>query len=357
MFGEQLWVDRERRDRFVFGTFLLMLIGAACIAITGVALTGKFSIYLALLSFFSYIMLIMFIEGLVCLPSHWHRGVLPNRFIIALLVVAVLLLTAFLLSFPTYIDHLIPIELRPYVDHIGFAYLAIMMVIGYFMVCGFGVMGILGSMMRILLLPLLMKVETLSLDGGDDVVGRATAYLLYIPKVIDPSDVEVDLPDMDASFPMEDMARSIAWDMGLACVIGIYFAFNPFILENLTASQALGMAVSAALCVPLFIVPWAVLDRMNARIVGPFRDHMLGDGLRRRVLGIVIASGTLLAFLRISFQEMSLDQIVITYSSYVMVNAIIAIIFMFIFHNYFERDIARDVSMLFIIDDEKDFEL
>jgi hypothetical protein len=103
------------------------------------------------------------------------------------------------------------------------------------------------------------------------------------------------------------------------------------------------MASNISILIPIFILPWFIYLRLDAKIQGPIKDFKLFNGLSSRMFQTLVAFGTLLLLVRLALKNPAFMRVVLSFAGYFMFFICGLIIFTFIYFNYFENDLAADI--------------
>ncbi len=95
--------------------------------------------------------------------------------------------------------------------------------------------------------------------------------------------------------------------------------------------------------IPMFILPWFIYHKLDAKIQGPVKDFKLFNGLSSRMFQTIVAFGTMFLLIRLALRHpgfISVLYSMVTYSIF-FVGGIFIITF--IYFNYFENELAADI--------------
>lgn len=206
---------------------------------------------------------------------------------------------------------------------------------------GFGIMGMLyifevGGMPR-----LIRKVE--GITAREDTESKAIMWFLTIPGALDTDVVLVDEPQRETAFPWDRFRTAVGWQVAFGIIIAIYVSLNPWLLRNFTLNQLFRFMSTAFVVVPIIVIPWFIHKRLNSRIKGVNRDFTLYAALKDRIVRVIIASGTLLIFLRLALESTDMMDLMVALTSYIFIMVLCIIAFTFIYFNFFENRLAEEV--------------
>ena len=94
----------------------------------------------------------------------------------------------------------------------------------------------------------------------------------------------------------------------------------------------------------MFILPWFIYVRLDAKIQGPVKDFRLFNGLSSRMFQSIVAFGTMFFLVRLAMRHPGF--ISVLYSMLIYSIFFVGGIFIvtFIYFNYFENDLAADIA-------------
>ncbi len=96
--------------------------------------------------------------------------------------------------------------------------------------------------------------------------------------------------------------------------------------------------------IPMFILPWFIYLRLDAKIKGPVKDFKLFDGLYSRMFQTLVAFSTLILIFRMAVRDPDFWDVMANFTSYIVFFAMGIFIFTFVYFNYFNEDLAIDIA-------------
>ncbi len=207
----------------------------------------------------------------------------------------------------------------------------------------FGAVGVMAALTRLFTPVVLAGVRAIS--------GKRTwrewilAWIFGIPDTLDTRTLTIKALEADTGFPKKTFAQAVGWELVLGGILAIYVAFYPLVVDRSTesVSRLLGVLAPAAMFVPLVIVPWFIYTSLGAKIKGMTKDFTLYEGIKARIFRSYIAVGTLVVFVRISLSETDIDIFLTGFAGYVLGLAVASLLFTFIYFNYFDRELTKDI--------------
>ena len=181
------------------------------------------------------------------------------------------------------------------------------------------------------------------ITGRDHLGARALGWLLLIPDNLDTGTLTVDTPKEETTFPWDRFKLVVFWQLVSGLIIATYLNFNPFILDSLGPEQLFNLVNNALGIIPLLVIPWFVILRLNVRIDGPVKDFTLYGGIRSRMLRTFLVIGSLLIFIRITIEEIGVGEVLLNFTAYIISLALFSVLFSFVYFNFFENELAKRV--------------
>ena len=194
---------------------------------------------------------------------------------------------------------------------------------------------------------LLEEIRKISFDKSDPWPRRVAAWFLMVPKVIDPSQLRLDVQPLQVRRSRRRLFRSVAWQIAIGTVIGMYVSLNPTILTILPFAQTYELISIPVAFLPLLVLPLMTLEALGAKIPGPRADFHLNQGVGTRVLQLMLTLGGLFWILWWAIGRVGFDQIVLTFSIYVVLLFLFSILTTFIYVRFFEEDLVDHISSRF----------
>ncbi len=127
-------------------------------------------------------------------------------------------------------------------------------------------------------------------------------------------------------------------------VVTVLITLNPFLLRENSLENLFGIAGTISLGVPLLVLPWFIFLRLDAYIKGPVRDFKLYNGLKSRTTQTLVTFGTLILIIRLAFETIDFQQWFFAFVNGYLTFLGSVIIIVFVYFNYFENDLARDIA-------------
>ncbi len=207
----------------------------------------------------------------------------------------------------------------------------------------FGGIALVSALTRIMTPAVLWRVRNISGKGG--LTDWALAWIFGIPDTLDTRTLHLGPVEDQAGFPQRRFTQAVMWEMVLGVILAVYVAFNPLVVDRSTGAmlQLFTTLATAAVFIPLIMVPWFVYTSINAAIKGMTKDFRLFDGIKSRIFRSYIAVGTIVVFIRISLSEAEAQTYLLGLGFYLSTLALTALMFTFVYFNYFDKDLTHDV--------------
>ena len=175
---------------------------------------------------------------------------------------------------------------------------------------------------------------------------RIVVTAFSIPTIIDIKRVEIGPVPTSQTFPYDNLKRNFLLIMYFAILIPSYILLNPLFLQQSGTVDLVSLAIGTSLFIPVTIFPFSSVIDSKARAVNQGRDFELGKGFRRSIMGLLGWSTLILLFL-LTVQMRSIGEIAAMYVFYLLVAVCIAMLYIYIYYNYFQNDLVNDIVKIF----------
>jgi hypothetical protein len=126
----------------------------------------------------------------------------------------------------------------------------------------------------------------------------------------------------------------------IAMVIANYItSFAKISIENMLVISGLITTIT-----PIIVFSWFIFRKLDDRIKGPVNDFKLYNGLKSSTTSYTVTLGTIILLLRLTIIKADLNQLFWLFSSYYPLFLVSFIIITFVYFNYFENDLARNIA-------------
>ncbi len=255
-------------------------------------------------------------------------------------------------------------EIRPLEDLVGVhsvqGILALIMILWAFLVAltGFFAAALTGGIWLVaetlerFLPDLLIDFRKLGFDRQDPWSRRIAAWLLSMPRVLEPSTLRLDLQPLEERMSRKRLLEAVGWQMILGMVLGIYVSLNPALLSILPFAQTYALVSIPVGLIPLLILPILTLEALGAKVPGPRSDFFLHSGGRSRVLQVSLALGGLVWIIWWSASKVGAEIIMETFAIYAILLLLFSFLVSFIYFHFFEASMVDKIRSQL---DEKGF--
>ncbi len=314
-------------------------------------------------SLFSSLLITFFITGILVFRYYSKRGIISTKkifkwFAITAVVIApVFTAVLFLDTLSKSSDpNLYLWSNASYAALIGMyigMFLAVFLTFVLLIFIGFGMIGILSALERGIAPEILLHVSRITPHISDSMKKKdIKAYVGYsvlrwffiIPGALDTKTLIISHVKPEKQFPWPLLKKAMMWQILLGAIVIIYISFNPFFLEGTSFQSLFNIATNISIVIPFIIVPWFVVLRLNARINGPVEDFQLYSGVAYRMYRSFVTLGTLIIIIRLALKNVNPRDVIAAFPIYYVFFIITIFFLTFVYFNYFENDLAKDVA-------------
>ncbi len=350
------WANLEKRDRRILIFFVAWLIlitvsiSFATFPSPGEGL-GEYLITLlgGLIATFMLTGIFVFI--------HYYKGtIIPHRKILLWFSVFAFILSIVIIPLVPFITTLnveVPWQYGGIVTEILALFLFILFFEIFIMFLGFGMVWIVALVEKSSVSNALVDITRITQNTTDSKVRTkkldrmgylALQWLFNIPNVLDTKPLNIDSGKTKTDFPWKAYKIALIWVMIFGSVVTVLITLNPFLLRENTLGNLFGISATISIGIPLIVLPWFIFLRLDAYIKGPVRDFTLYNGLKSRTTQTLVTFGTLILIIRLAFETIDFQQWVFSFVNGYTAFLGSVIITVFVYFNYFENDLARDIA-------------
>jgi hypothetical protein len=168
-------------------------------------------------------------------------------------------------------------------------------------------------------------------------------WLFNIPDVLDTKFLTINF-EPKQRFPWKVFKTAFLWVSILGFIIAMLIinyitSFAQISIENMLLISSLIVMLT-----PILVLSWFIFLRLDARIKGAIKDFKLYNGLKFRTTNYTLTFGTLILLIRLALVKTDLHQLFWSFVSYYPLFLVSAAIYTFIYFNYFENDLARNIA-------------
>lgn len=356
---------REKYDRRLLIFFSFWFLLGFFFSIVAIFTTGIESIGSLIPGLLDSLGFSFFLSGLLAIKYHRKRGIIPFKSIfkwfakISLVIGLVAAMGITLLLTQTTIFGVLFIELSG-IEIIGL--FIVMFIFGFlfsfffplfFMISGFGMMGVLSALTRAKTADLLVEIKkiTPNITESKKKEDKRTyfgyiwlGWAFDIPDVIDTRALSINGGEPLKKIPWRIFRQAVMWQIFFGLVIVIYISFSPFFLDITEMGFMFNIASNVSNFIPIFILPWFIYLRLDAKIKGLVKDFRLFDGLRSRMLQTIVAFSTLIIIVRMAVVRPGFRAFLISFTGFFVLFITGVLMTTFVYFNYYENDLAYDIA-------------
>ncbi len=169
------------------------------------------------------------------------------------------------------------------------------------------------------------------------------SWIFDIPRVLDTSRIKIERRAFQETFSWKNFRNAFFLEAVLAVVLAIYISLNPLLLAERSLSELFTLASSVSYFIPVIILPLFIFQKLRVKISGPAADFYLFEGVRSRLLGLMLALGTIFLFLRLALETIDPVMLVYSFLFYLAGFLVNTFFITFVYFNYFEDMLAEDI--------------
>ena len=355
---------REKYDRRLLIFFSFWVLLSLFFSVADVIWTRGVSIGALIPSFLEGLAVSFFFSGLLAIKYHRKRGIIPGKRILKWFA-KISLVFAFVIAVGMTWALTQTTELGDELIGLSGAEMIGMFIVMYifgfvfsfffplfFMIAGFGMIGVLAALIRAKTPDLLVEITKIPPNILDPVKKKdKKTYMGYIwlswafniPDVLDTRALTINRGEPKKKIPWPILKQAVMWQIFFGLVIVIYISFSPFFYGITEMRFMFNIASNVSNFIPIFILPWFIYLRLDAKIKGLVKDFKLFDGLKSRMLQTIVAFSTLILFVRMAVVRPGFQEFIISFLGFFMLFIIGVIMTTFVYFNYFENDLAEDI--------------
>lgn len=357
---EGYWERTDRRILFFFSFWLALDIILVLIVGFVIGLSRLDVIVTVLIVF---VIGAFFLTGILSFKYHYKRGIIPTKKVLKCFVkisAATAPFFAIIIIGQVLVNPDAPVFV---IGSIEFFWLIIGIYLGMFVAVfcslmlyffiGFGMMGIMSVLVRRKTPDMLVEITKITPNITENAKQKDKrkyngyiwlGWVFGIPEVLDTRTLTINRGEPMAKIPWPVFKKAMQWQVLFGIVLIIYISFSPFLLDFANMQKLFSIASITTTFVPLFILPWFIYLRLDAKIKGPVKDFKLFDGLSSRMFQTLVAFGTMLLLVRMALRNPAIISVMFSFLTYSLLLVTGIIIFTFVYFNYFENDLVYDIA-------------
>jgi hypothetical protein len=167
-------------------------------------------------------------------------------------------------------------------------------------------------------------------------------WLFNIPDVLDTKLLTINF-EPKQKFPWNVLKTAFLWVSILGFLMAMLLinyitSFAQISIENMLVISGLITSMT-----PIIVLSWFIFLRLDARIKGSVNYFKLYNGLKSRATSYTVTFGSIILLIRLALIKTNLHQLFWLFASYYPLFLVSAIIISFVYFNYFENDLARNI--------------
>jgi len=232
-------------------------------------------------------------------------------------------------------------------------FLAVFLSFIIFIFFSFGMIGVLSALERGIIPEILCHVSKITSNISDSKKKKdrktflgyyVLRWLFIIPDVLNTKTLNIHYRKPSKQFPWSTLKKAMMWQLLLGVVVIIYISLNPFFLESISFQNLFTLATNITLFIPLIILPWFIFLELDARIKGPVKDFQMYSGIAYRMYRTFVTLGTIIIIIRLALKNVNPREVMMALPIYYVFFIIIVFFLTFVYFNYFEKDLAKDIA-------------
>ena len=359
------WINLERPDRRILIFFFFCLV----VIITSIIVTGILSMQVNIVSFvFSVLaglVVTLSITGILVFIYYYKRAIISTRKILswftifAFIFSAVATVVIYLLaqmryfgSSTVFLFDLNAISVYNIMWQFFVLFLLVLFVEIDLMFEAFGLIWMLAVVEKSTVADTLADITKITSNTSNFMSKKDKSnsrrylvlqWLFNIPDVLDTKLLTINF-EPKQKFPWKVLKTAFLWVSILGFLIAMLIvnyitSFAQISIENMLVISGLITTMT-----PIIVLSWFIFLRLDARIKGPIKDFKLYNGLKSRTTNYTLTFGTLILLIRLALVKTDLHQLFWSFVSYYPLFLVSAAIYTFIYFNYFENDLARNIA-------------
>ena len=359
------WINLERPDRRILIFFFFCLV----IIVTSIIVTGILSWQVDLVSFVLFVLaglvVTLSITGILAFLYYYKRAIISTRKILSWFTIF-----AFIFSAVANVVIYLLAQMRYFGSSTFFLFdlnaISVCNILWQFFVLfllalfvevevvfeAFGLIWMLAVVEKSTVSDTLADITKITLNTSNFTSKKdkpnsrrylVLQWLFNIPDVLDTKLLTINF-EPKQRFPWKVLKTAFLWVSILGFIIAMLIinyitSFAQISIENMLLISSLIMMLT-----PILVLSWFIFLRLDARIKGPIKDFKLYNGLKSRTTNYTLTFGTLILLIRLALVKTDLHQLFWSFVSYYPLFLVSAAIYTFIYFNYFENDLARNIA-------------
>jgi hypothetical protein len=358
------WVDLEKPDRRILIFFFFCLV----VIITSIIVTGILSLHVDLVSFvFSVLaglVVTLSITGILAFVYYYKGAIISTRKIlswftifafifsaVATIVIFLLAQTQYFGSSTVFLFDLNAISAYNIILQFFVLFLLALFVEIDLMFEAFGLIWMLAVVEKSTVADTLADITKITSNTSNFMSKKDKSnsrrylvlqWLFNIPNVLDTKLLTINF-EPKQKFPWKVLKTAFVWVSILGFLIAMLIVNYITSFARISIENMLVIAGLITTMTPIIVLSWFIFLRLDTRIKGSINDFKLYNGLKSRTTSYTVTFGTIILLIRLAIIKTDLHQLFWLFASYYPLLLVSSIIITFIYFNYFENDVARNI--------------
>jgi len=169
-------------------------------------------------------------------------------------------------------------------------------------------------------------------------------WLFKIPDVLDTRLLSITYDEQKKRFQWKAFKTAVLWGSFLGFILTILIVNYIKSLAQISIENLLAISGIIVIMTPVLVLSWFIFLRLDARIKGDAKDFKLYNGLKSRITSYTVTFGTFIILIRFALEKTDFQQLFWSFVSYYPIFLVSVTIFTFIYFNYFENDLAKNIA-------------
>ena len=169
-------------------------------------------------------------------------------------------------------------------------------------------------------------------------------WLFNMPDVLNTKLLTLKFDEQKKGFQWKALKTAVLWGSFLGFILTILIVNYLKSLAQISIENLLAISGLIIIMTPILVLSWFIFLRLDARIKGDVKDFKLYNGLKSRITSYTVTFGTFIILIRFALEKTDFQQLFWSFVSYYPIFLVSVTIFTFIYFNYFENDLAKNIA-------------